>query len=102
MWTAYKKEIMAREKEEKDFLKNYYQHSHKQHANQGKEEKKKTEELVEAGDNTTAAADAQQGKTNLEAAITEADGAAGLQHQPTLDEEEDWPVQVRGCNCICC
>lgn len=27
MWTAYKKEIMAKEKKQKDFLKKYYQQS---------------------------------------------------------------------------
>lgn len=31
MWKTYKKEITEREKEEKDFLKKYYHHTHKEH-----------------------------------------------------------------------
>ena len=31
MWTVYKREIMQREKEQKDFLKKYYAHNKEQH-----------------------------------------------------------------------
>ena len=31
MWTVYKREIMQREKEQKDFLKKYYAHNKQQH-----------------------------------------------------------------------
>lgn len=68
MWTTYKKEIMEREAEEADFLKKYYHHSHRQHANEGAAPVQKNDNAPKI---TT---------TSINRSST---------------DDDDWPVQVR-------
>ena len=42
MWKTYKKEISEKEKEQKDFLRNYYRHSLRIHLGNSTDGEKKT------------------------------------------------------------
>ena len=52
MWKTYKKEISEKEKEQKDFLRNYYRHSIRKHNGDSPDDSKKGELSVEVGDNS--------------------------------------------------
>lgn len=69
MWKTYKKEIMEKESQEKDFLKNYYQSTHKQHS------PKNTEQL----NNGHNVKELQEEQNNQEQQIF---------------QEDDWPIEV--------
>ena len=76
MWKTYKKEITEREKEEKDFLKKYYHHTHNAEHNgsiNSVDDAKENEEEIE------------KSKENLD---DEPD------YQENYVDDDDYPVQV--------
>ncbi len=80
MWTTYKKEIIEREKQEKDFLKKYHKHL-------------AIEEHVDMSPKHHAGDGDQDGVASSEAA--EGTQPPTMTSEDVVFEEDDWPVQVR-------
>ena len=52
MWKTYKKEISEKEKEQKDFLRNYYRHSLRIHLGNSTDGEKKEKNSAEVVNNS--------------------------------------------------
>ena len=77
MWTAYKKEIIEKEEENQEFLKLYYQNSHRKHNPDSSPNVMPADELQEEEDLIT--------NNNYEEDEVE---------DSLEQDEDDWPVQV--------
>ena len=77
MWTAYKKEIIEKEEENQEFLKLYYQNSHRKHNPDSSPNIMPADELQEEEDLIT--------NNNYEEDEVE---------DSLEQDEDDWPVQV--------
>jgi len=73
MWKTYKKEISEKEKEQKDFLRNYYRHSLRIHLGNSTDGEK---------------------KTNFSAEDESKETAADFQYIDNNDDDDDYPVQL--------
>ena len=78
MWTAYKKEIIEKEEENQEFLKLYYQNSHRKHN-------------PDSSPNVMPADELQEEEEDL---ITNNNYEEDEVEDSLERDEDDWPVQV--------
>ncbi len=83
MWKTYKREIMEREQVQKDFLKKYYHQTHHKHT------KKPSSNSLPASEGNQ---DLLEGLENKPIEVN------GTGSPEVFEEDDDWPVQVRGNN----
>ena len=71
MWKTYKKEISEKEKEQKDFLRNYYRHSLRIHLGNSTDGQKREEISAEVVNNSNQVKTLYKEKLNLKVRLPE-------------------------------
>ena len=84
MWATYKSEIMERERDEKDFLKNFYERNRAQHEGDDDEGGKKAGAAPDGNENET---EAKQGRQQMNEALS--GGGDGDERRNSGEKDED-------------